>query len=149
VTRRAALRKGGGATLAALLAAVLGGRSLAAQDAGTPPSAGEGLEGLFVEVRLRKLKEGVSPDEVIAIGNEEVLPIIRAIPGFVLYFGSINPVTGDGLFAGVFEDQAGAAESTRRVAEWLTEKGYDFWEGDPIVAGAAIDYAAEADETAA
>ena len=148
-TRRETLRLGSGAALAALLTAGLGGRALAAQDASPSPSTGDGLEGLYVEARLRKLKPGVSADEVIAIGNEEVLPLIRAIPGHVLYFGTINPETGDGLFVGVFEDQAGAAESTRRVGEWLTERGYDFWEGDPIVVEGPISLAAEADEAPA
>ena len=42
-------------------------------------------------------------------------------------------------------DEAGAAESTQVVAEWLAEQGYDFWEGDPIVVGGEISIAAEAD----
>jgi hypothetical protein len=150
-TRREALRVGGGAALAALLTAGSGGRVLAAQEANpeASPAAGDGLVGRYVAVRLRKLKTGVSADELIALGETEVVPMLRAIPGFVLYFGSINPASGDGIFVDVYADRAGAEESTRRVQEWLAANAYDFWEGDPIVAEGVIAFAAEADRTSA
>jgi hypothetical protein len=44
---------------------------------------------------------------------------------------------------GVFDDKAGADESTRVAGEWLTANSYTFFEGDPTVAEGVIGAAAE------
>jgi hypothetical protein len=140
-TRREALRVGGGAALAALLAAGLG---WAADDASPSPADGGGLAGRYAVVRLRKLKAGRTAVEVMARIDEGFVPLVRAIPGFVLYFGSADPETGDLAYVGVFADRAGADESTRRAGEWLAANAYDFFDGDPVVAEGAVAIAAAA-----
>ena len=39
-------------------------------------------------------------------------------------------------------DQAGTDESTRQAGAWLTDNGYEFFEGDPIVVEGPIGIAA-------
>jgi hypothetical protein len=130
-SRREALAWGGGLGLSALLAAALGGRSVAAQDA--TPAAGEGLMGKFVGVRLRTFKAGQDIDEATAIIAADFVPLMESVPGFVTYFGSVDPAAGNGIYIGVFADKAGADESNRRAAEWLETNGYDWFEGDPTI----------------
>jgi hypothetical protein len=65
--------------------------------------------------------DGVDPrsiDEVTRRVNEGLVPIISQIPGFVAYCALDG---GGGVVASVsiFESQAGADESTRRVASWV------------------------------
>ena len=67
--------------------------------------------------------EGLDPrsiDEVARQVNEGLLPIISQIPGFVAYC-ALN--TGGGVVASisVFEDRAGADESTRKAAVWVKQ----------------------------
>jgi hypothetical protein len=148
-TRRDALRYGSGAIVAALLSAGLGGRALAAQDASPEADAGDRLLGQYAVLRLRKLAEGLDAAEVQGLIADGFVPLVREIPGFVLYFGAANPVTRDMIYVGVYADQAGAEESTRLAGQWLADNGYDFFVGDPIVAEGEISLATEADETPA
>jgi hypothetical protein len=76
--------------------------------------------------------------------DEGFVPLVETIPGFIAYFGSGNPDTGDMIYVGVYADKTGADESTRRGGEWLTENSYDFFVGDPIVIEGVIDVEAEA-----
>ena len=45
---------------------------------------------------------------------------------------------------GVFDDKAGADESTRVAREWLTENANTFFAGDPTVVEGVIGVAVEA-----
>ena len=67
--------------------------------------------------------EGADPrfaDEGIRLINEGLLPIISQVPGFVAYYAFD---AGGGVVSSVsiFEDQAGAEESTRRAADWVKQ----------------------------
>src|SRR5262245_40145451 len=106
--QREAVRFGGGAAFAALLAAGLGGRAPAAQDAGPDGDSGERLRGQYTVLRLGKLAEGIDPAEVQALIADGFLPLVRAIPGFVLYFRAANPATRDMRSVGIYVDRAGA-----------------------------------------
>ena len=59
-----------------------------------------------------------SVDELARRVNQELLPIISQIPGFVAYCALH---TGGDVVASIsiFEDQAGADESTRKTAIWV------------------------------
>ena len=140
-SRPDALKLGGGVALAAALIAGFGGR-LVAQEAS--PTAGDGMEGRYLVLRLRKIKADRSPDELIAHIRDGFVPIVREVPGFVSYVVVVNPDTRDQLSVGIFVDKAGADESTRRAAEWGQRVANDYVEGDPTVVEGPIDIAAEA-----
>lgn len=142
LTRRDAVKVGGGSALAALAMVGLGGR-LAAQD--STPVAGDGLEGRYVVVRIRGLKPGASAAELVDLVREGFEPLVRKIPGFVSYAVVADEETRQQFAVSVFADKAGADESNRLAAEWGPEAGaFDFTEGDPVVAEGTIAIAAEA-----
>ena len=101
-----------------------------------------GLAGKYVLIRLRQPNPDWPVETVLELIGEGYVPLVREIPGFVLYFGSADPVSGDQAYVGVFADKAGADESTRLAREWLTENAYTFFEGDPILAEGVIGAAA-------
>jgi hypothetical protein len=112
---------------------------------GTPAAAtADGLVGKYALIRLRQPNPDWPVAEVMARIGEGYVPLARQIPGFVLYFGSADPGSGDQAYVGVFADKTGAAESTRVAGEWLTQNSYDFFTGDPIVVEGVIGAAAEA-----
>ena len=144
-TRREALAVGGGLALTALLAAGLGGPRVSAQASPeASPAAGDGFEGRYLGVRLRTFKAGQDIDEAMALIGEGFVPLVRSIQGFVTYFGSADPATGSAVYVGVYADKAGADESNRRAAEWLSSNGYDWFDGDPTVFEGTIGVAAAA-----
>jgi hypothetical protein len=113
---------------------------VAAESSGAA-AAGE-LIGKYVVIRLRQPNPDWPVAEVMALIGEGYVPLAREIPGFVAYFGSEDPESGDQAFVGVFDDKTGSDESTRVAGEWLTENAYDFFEGDPTVAEGVIGAAA-------
>jgi hypothetical protein len=104
---------------------------------------GDELAGKYVVIRLRQPNPDWPVEEVMELIGEGYVPLVREIPGFVAYFGSADPVSGGQAYVGVFDDKAGADESTRVAREWLTENSYTFFAGDPIVAEGVIGAAAE------
>jgi hypothetical protein len=65
--------------------------------------------------------EGVTdPAEAGRRVNEGFVPLIRQVPGFVAYYW-VDAGGGVMVSTSVFEDQAGAAESTKRAAEFVRE----------------------------
>jgi hypothetical protein len=117
---------------------------VAAESSEAPPS-GE-LLGKYVLIRLRQPTPEWPVEEVMALIGEGYVPLAREIPGFVAYFGSADPASGDHAYVGIFDDETGAHESTRIAGEWLTENAYTFFEGDPTVAEGIIGVAAQAAE---
>src|SRR5215218_3061870 len=85
-------------------------------------------------------------DEVTRQINEGLVPILSQLPGFVAYFALH---TGGDVVASisVFENRAGADESSRRVAAWVKEQLADLVPYPPqFTAGTVI--AAKARATA-
>jgi len=101
-----------------------------------------GLVGKYALIRLRQPNPDWPVEKVLALIGEGYVPLVREIPGFVLYFGSADPVSGGQAYVGVFADKAGADESTRVARAWLTENAYTFFAGDPILAEGVIGAAA-------
>ncbi|MEV4012572.1 hypothetical protein AB0J35_18895 [Nonomuraea angiospora] len=65
--------------------------------------------------------EGVTdPAEAGRLVSEGFVPLIRPIPGFVAYYW-VDAGDGVMLSTSVFEDQAGAEESTERAADFVRE----------------------------
>jgi hypothetical protein len=91
------------------------------QEAGQAPRAGESTaEGLHAVIRRYEGLDPRSIDEVARRVNEGLVPIISQIPGFVAYCALD---AGSGVVASitVFEDRAGADESTRKAAGWVKQ----------------------------
>ncbi len=84
---------------------------------------------MYVAVRLYKVKAG-SMDEIVRIAQEGFVPLIRQAPEFVAYYGV---VTGkDSVFTvSIFQDQAGADESTRLAADFVRQNLAELVEGPP------------------
>ncbi len=148
--RRGAVKLGGTAALATLaaLSAGAGGRAILAQEASpaasrvASPVAGNGLEGRYLVVRLRTLTGDTPVDEVLATIEDGFVPLLPEIPGFVAYFGTADAASRESAFVNVFDDKAGADESTTLGAAWLADNGYDFFAGDPVVIDGEIGVAA-------
>lgn len=146
VSRRRVLKTGGGLAAVAVAGAGVGGaRAARAQDAtpvASPVGDADGLAGRYVAVRSRSLTGDLPAEEVIATIREGYVPIIRAIPGFVAYLGIVEPGSDRTAFVTVFADKAGADESTVQAGAWLTDNGYAFFTGDPVVVEGPIGVAA-------
>ena len=66
--------------------------------------------------------------EVMQRIGEGCVPLVREI-GVRGVFGTADPVSGGQAYVGVFDDKAGADESTRVAGEWLRENSYSFSKG--------------------
>ncbi|MBN6054730.1 hypothetical protein JYK22_22520, partial [Nonomuraea sp. RK-328] len=65
--------------------------------------------------------EGVTdPAEAGRRVSEEFVPLLREVPGFVAYYW-VDAGDGVMLSTSIFEDQAGAEESTKRAADYVRE----------------------------
>jgi heme-degrading monooxygenase HmoA len=89
---------------------------------------------MYIVVRRYTFKAG-STDEVARRAQEGFVPLIRQTPGFVSYYGVAEG--NDRIFTvSIFQDQAGADESTKRAANWISQNLAEFVQGTPeIVAG--------------
>jgi antibiotic biosynthesis monooxygenase len=72
---------------------------------------------MYVAIRRQKIQSGLI-DEAVRLVEEELVPIISSVPGFVEY--DVVQVGEDvGITISVFETQEQAEESNRRAAEWV------------------------------
>ncbi len=142
-TRRHALRSMGGAGLALFgLAGV--SRSALAQDA--TPVASDGTGGAVVDLkdgyavaRVRRVKPEYAASDVSRSVGEGFVEIVRDVPGFVSYFVIADDERNTWMSIGVFEDKAGADESTERARAFGQQGTDDMIEGDPIIIEGPID----------
>ena len=82
--------------------------------------------------------EGVTdPAEAGRRVSEGFVPLIREIPGFVAYYWVD---AGGGLMAStsVFDDQAGAENSTERAADWVRENIAELLPNPPEVTAGEV-----------
>jgi hypothetical protein len=140
-TRRDAVKAGGGAALALLAAGPGGGGFVIAQQA--TPATGS-LDGAYAVIRFRELREDQDAEALLQLIRDGYVPLVREIPGFISYTAISDPASRNQAFIAVFEDQAGADESTRVAGDWLRDNQLDPFVGDPIVAEGMIAYAIDA-----
>ncbi len=76
---------------------------------------------MFAAIRYYRA-EPPSIDEVVRRVQEDFVPVIRDIAGFVSYFVLIPSESGDTVISvSVFEDQQSAEESNRKAVDWVTQ----------------------------
>jgi hypothetical protein len=76
-------------------------------------------------------------DEVSKLVQEEFVPIVESVPGFVAYY-MIDAGGGIATSITICEDKAGADESTSRAAAWVEEKLLDHIQSGPAVITGAV-----------
>jgi hypothetical protein len=133
LSRRSAMLRLGGGSLAALLAS--SSISAAAQEAtlmvGTPASGQA-----YLAIRQYQLAPGHTMEELVATVGNGLVPILLQVPGFREHF---LVETSEGVLSiSVFADQAGADESTRRAADWVQQNLADFFAGPPTVTTGSV-----------
>ncbi len=75
----------------------------------------------YMYVSIRRYKTGADQvDAVMRRVEEEFLPLVSKVPGFVKYYGVDG---GDGMlaFINLFQDEDGAEESNRLASVWVKE----------------------------
>jgi hypothetical protein len=133
LSRRNAVIQLGSGGLAALLAS----RAIpaAAQEASpmaAPPAAGRA----FLAIREYQLAPNRTMEELHTAVESGFMPIVKQVPGFQEY---LLVETGEGVISiSIFEDQAGAEESTARAAGWVQQNLADFFAGPPTVTTGSV-----------
>lgn len=109
-------------------------------DMATPVAGGDmatpvagGLDGAYAAIRFRKLKEAAGAQQLLDMVQEGFVSIVEGVPGFIAYIVVANAENLDQIGIGIYADEAGAAESTARAAEWGAGGAADLTEGDPVV----------------
>lgn len=69
--------------------------------------------------------------------SEGFVPLIKEIPGFVAYYWA-DAGGGVMVSTGVFEDQAGAENSTERAANWVRENIAELLPNPPQVTAGEV-----------
>jgi len=80
--------------------------------------------------------KGPEANELARQGREDLVPIIRKMPGLIAY----TIIVGDDMVstASIFEGKAAADESTRRAVAWATETVTDFDVPTKVIEGNVI-----------
>ncbi|MGV9772423.1 hypothetical protein [Streptosporangium sp. NPDC003464] len=82
--------------------------------------------------------EGITdPTEAGRRVSEEFVPLIRQVPGFVAYYW-VDAGDGVMLSTSVFEDRAGAEESTGRAADFVRENLASLFPNPPQVTAGEV-----------
>ena len=81
---------------------------------------------------IRQYQVAGSVDEVVRGINEGFLPLIKEAPGFHAYY-ALDAGGGRLATVSVFEDRAGAEESTRMAADWAGRNMASFLPNPPEV----------------
>ncbi len=85
--------------------------------------------------------ETIDANEVTRRANHGFVPILRGTPGFVAYY-IVDGGGGKLASISIFEDKAGAEESTRRAAEWVADNLAELVVRAPVVLAGEVAVAA-------
>jgi hypothetical protein len=99
--------------------------------------AGTPSEGrAYLAIREYQLAPGRTMEELHAVVESGFIPILQQVPGFQEYF---LVETGEGVLSiSVFDDQAGAEESTRQAADWIQQNMTGFYTGPPTTTTGSV-----------
>ena len=94
-----------------------------------------GCTNMYAVIRHHKVK-GPQADALARQGEEDFVPIIRKMPGFIAY----TIIVGDDMVStiSIFEDKAAAEESTRRAEAWAAETVTDFDVPTEVIEGSVV-----------
>ena len=137
-TRRDALRSVGGGVLALLALLRLDGQATAQPATPLPDTS---LHGAYAVARVRTVKPAYAASAVSEAVAAGFVPIVEDVPGFISYFVIADDAQRSWVSVGIFTDQAGANESTRRAREFGQQGTDEMVEGDPIIIAGTIDIA--------
>ena len=82
---------------------------------------------MYMAIRRLKVQPGLL-DEAVRLVENEMLPILSSMPGFVEY-EMVQIREDEGLTISVFETQEQAEESNKRAAEWVKPRFAQFAAG--------------------
>ena len=93
---------------------------------------------MFAAIRYYQA-EPPSIDEVVRRVQEDFVPLISDMQGFVSYFIVVpSDREHEIVSVSVFEDQQSAEESNRKAAEWVTQNLSELLRPTPEVAGGQV-----------
>ena len=96
------------------------------------PAAGRA----YLAIRQYQLAPGHTMEELHAAVESGFMPIVKQVPSYREYF---LVETGDGVISiSVFDDPAGAEESTARAADWVQQNLAGFFTGPPTVTTGSV-----------
>jgi heme-degrading monooxygenase HmoA len=87
--------------------------------------------GQYAVIRRYRVTAG-SEEEIARKAQEEFVPMVRGVDGFVAYYGVVGQ-PGEIATISIFRDRAGEEESTRRAAEWVKKSLAEHIQGSPEV----------------
>ena len=79
---------------------------------------------MYAAIRRYNTTPGSNP-EIARLATEGYLPIISKVPGFVAYYG-LEAANDEYVAVAIFEDRAGAEESTKAAADFIRENWHRF-----------------------
>ncbi|MER7482012.1 hypothetical protein ABTX60_31010 [Streptomyces sp. NPDC126510] len=86
---------------------------------------------------IRRYEGVTDPAEAGRRVNEEFLPLVRQVQGFVAYY-FVDAGGGVMLSAGVFQDRAGAEESTERAGGFVRDRLAELLPNPPQVTAGEV-----------
>ncbi len=92
---------------------------------------------MYSVVRLYKMKSAKDIDKVVDATRSGFLPIVSKAPGFMAYTMALS-ADGELVTIGMFENRAGAEESTRLAADWVRDNVAWSVEGPPKIAAGDV-----------
>ena len=93
---------------------------------------------MFIAVRRYKVKPG-SIDEIVRSVSEGFVPLISQTSGFMAYYAV--DAGNDIIFSvSIFQDQAGADESTRLAADYVNQNLASLVQGPPEVTAGEVNF---------
>ena len=98
------------------------------------------MQGAYAVLRTRTVKADKSIDALNRLTQAGLIPIVRAIPGFIEYVVVQNTETRARTGVSVYADKTGADASTQQVNAYLQAHGLaDYYENvEPVVQEGAI-----------
>jgi len=97
---------------------------------------------MYIAVRRYKIKPG-SIDEVMSSVSEGFVPLISQASGFIAYY-AVDAGNDIVFSVSIFQDQAGADESSRAAADYVKQHLAALFQGPPeIIAGEVKTYKAK------
>ena len=129
------------------MAAAAATRPLASCQASAQEAAGDETSERFLVIRRYRLAPGAAIAEVVQRTEQDFVPILRQVAGFVEYY-NVDLGNREGLTISVFSDEAGAKESTARAASWVQAHLMDLVAGPPEVMQGPIVLNVTAEEAA-